>query len=117
MEARVNRGLPPHDTKPADNEPVYLDPEWLGLRVAELELQDRLVVFTHKNQPFLQLHYEEFTTPLGWRTTCNRLSGFFSFVFEVPFKPAFAKQNTSNLTELIVNAAEIRRLFPRFFEA
>jgi hypothetical protein len=116
MEARMNRGLPPHDTKPADNEPVYLDPEWLKLRIEEHELQDRQVTFTHKNQPYLQIHYEEFTSPTGWRITCNRLSGFFNFVFEVPFNPPYVKQNTSNLAELISNADEIRRRFARFFE-
>ena len=115
MVARMNRGLPPHGTMPAENEPVYLDPEWLGLRIEELELEDRLLMFTHRNQPFLQICYEDFTTPFGWEMECGRVSDFLDVDFQVPFKPTLVKQNTSNLEELIVNADEIRYLFPRFF--
>jgi len=115
MSARMKRGLPPHGTKPADNQPVYLDPEWLKLRVEDFELQDRIVAFTHSRQPYIQVCYEDFTTPHGWQVTCKRLSGFFRLDFEVPFNPSLAKQNTADLAELIINADEIRRLYPRFF--
>ncbi len=77
MAARMKRGLPPHGTTRADNKPVYLDPEWLKLRVEDYELQDRIAAFTHSLQPYIQVCYEDFMTPDGWQVTCKRLFGFF----------------------------------------
>jgi hypothetical protein len=116
MVERVREGARAHGTSAPQVRSVYLNLDWLKLRMATFETQDKTVKWTYRDYPYMELYYEDFVGETGWQRTCVRLSEFFGIAFEVPFEPRLQKQNPATLEELIKNANEIKNAFPHFFE-
>jgi hypothetical protein len=95
---------------------VRLNVEWLKLRVAQFENQDNMVQWTYRDHPYLEMFYEDFIGISQWRQQWPKLSEFFGIPFKIAFLPRLQKQNAPNLADLITNAEEVRKVFPRFFE-
>ena len=114
---RVRSGGRAHGTQPANSEPVRLNLNWLELRISEFEKQDEKVKWLYRHHAYMELFYEDFIGDVGWQRTCARLSEFLGAELRGIFSPRLKKQNSSNVSDLIVNADQVKRQFPQFFDA
>jgi LPS sulfotransferase NodH len=116
MTERVRNGGRAHGTQPATSQPVRINLNWLRLRITEFENEDKWVRWRYRGSRYMELFYEDFVGEAGWQRTAVALSEFFGVNIRNSFAPSLQKQNSSNLADLIANAGEIRKHFPRFFE-
>jgi LPS sulfotransferase NodH len=116
MTERVRQGGKAHGTRAVQSEPVLLNVDWLKLRIAEFESEDNMVKWNYRGRGYLELFYEDFIGDEGWQQTCLKLTDFLKLKISSPFEPSLKKQNSSNLADLIVNADEVRKHFPQYFE-
>jgi LPS sulfotransferase NodH len=104
-----------HSASAEEEAKLHVDPTWLALRIAEFEVQDQWINHSYSGLHYLQVSYEDFASPSVWYAAQQQLSEFFEVHIDLPFAPTITKQNSWDVGDLIENAAEIARLFPRFF--
>jgi hypothetical protein len=117
MARRVASGGVAHGTNRPETMQLHLQPEWLSLRIEELENQDKWIKFTYQKSRYAELWYEDFAAPQFWPKASSRLSSFFEVDIKLPFDTELMKQNPIDLRRMIVNSEEIESLFPQFFAA
>jgi LPS sulfotransferase NodH len=117
MTERIRQqGRRAHGADTPEARSVRLNVDWLKLRIAQFETQDELVKFTYRGEPYLEIFYEEFIGVAQWKAHWPVLSEFFGIPFKIAFLPRLQKQNPPNLADMITNAEEVRKAFPKFFE-
>jgi LPS sulfotransferase NodH len=114
-QRQLGRGA--HGVTTPEARQVRLNVDWLRLRIAQFENQDEMVKFTYRDQPYLEMVYEDFIGVRQWQNQWPKLSEFFGIPFKIAFRPRLQKQNPSKLSDMIVNAEEVKKAFPRFFES
>jgi hypothetical protein len=110
------QGRRAHGVAAPEAESVRLNLEWLKLRVAQFENQDNMVKWTYRDEPYLEMFYEDFIGVQQWKRQWPKLAEFFEIPFKIAFLPRLQKQNPPNLADTITNAEEVKKLFPHFFE-
>ena len=116
MMDRQRRGAAVHAAQTVENRSIHVDLEVLAFRIPHFELLDQRINRLLRKSQYLEIYYEDFTAPGAWPGICQKLSDFFGVTFDVPFTPKLSKQNVLGLSQLIRNADQVRRRFPKYFE-